>query len=174
MLAVGIVVQNEAVVLIRVEKIFATASRTHDHQREFDRGIAPASLVHGRKLELDDAAMDVAIDLRKEHLNLRRRHVVLEQRSGNFHLRRLDLAQSIEAVLVRKALDGLHNASCGHLQGIVHDDHADRAVGFVDHRQMMPAMATHRRNGDIEIIVGSHRDHRRRHDVGKRLLAGTS
>ncbi len=103
--------------------------------------------------------------MRKQSLNLGRRHILRKQRLGHVYLLAFDLIQSLQRLLVREAIDLLHQRRGGSGHGDMQMQYADHTSVAIDGRHMAQVASAHSRDGMKQIIVFVYVEHRRTHDV---------
>ncbi len=114
--------------------------------------------------------MDVPVDAGDQRLDFRGRDVVVHQCRGHFDLRRLDLAQAVDAIFVRQPLNKVHGLLRGNRESGGQVDQADRLAPAVDDGHVAPPEAAHGGDGGIEKLVLRDCLYRRGHDVAYSLL----
>ncbi len=170
-LAVRVIVEDEAVVLVREQVALAAPARAHDDRREGDRRCAPAGRPHGIEIEREHAPVDVVVDRRDQALDLGRGHAVGEEIGGELDLGRLDLAQPLERGLVGQTLDVLDQARVGDGERLVQVEHAGERAPGIDHRHVAKMQAAHHADRLVERLLGPDRGDRAGHQGGDRLIA---
>ena len=104
-------------------------------QANAHRRRAPALGRHAAR-RAQHAAVDVVVDVRDQAWISGAGTRSASRSLGELHLRRLDLAQAREAVLVGQPVDVLDQARRGGRQRVVQMEHADERAAAVDHRHV--------------------------------------
>jgi hypothetical protein len=156
---VGIVGQHEAVILVGTQETLAAPARAHDQQRER----------HGRRAAFGHAcaqhhAMDVAVDLGDDALDVGRRQPVVEQRLGEFDLRALGGPVVVDPVLeCPQHVELAQHAGTGRTQRVGPGDETQRPAVAVHDRHMAPAAPAQPADDAIEMLLGAYRYRIARH-----------
>ncbi|GBD42094.1 hypothetical protein HRbin39_01481 [bacterium HR39] len=160
MLRVGIVGDDEAVVLVGEQQALAAPARAHDDAAEGNRRPSPTLLRHLREAQPQHPAVEVDVDVRDQRLDLRSRDPLAEQALGHVHLGLLDQLQPLEGLLVGEAVDVLDDRPGRHGEGLVEIEHADEPAGPVHHRHVPQPFLPHEADGAVEQVVGADGQHR--------------
>ena len=170
---VRIVLEDQAVVLVREQEVLAPAAGSHDDNRISDRRGAPAVVVHFRLDGADHPAIEVVVDMGQQGLNLVRREMIGEHLFGQLDLRRLDFLQAVPGPLVGQAVDLAHLTVRRVRHRIVHVEHADQTPGIrIGHRHVPNVQAAHGGDRPVKVVGGDDALNRRGHDLAYRCLDG--
>ena len=124
-LVLGVIGDDEAVILVGKQVVLAATSRAHDDGSGGGWRITPTLRGHLLQRRFADTAIQIIVDVTKKLLDFRRGEMIGEELGEEFHLRRLDLPQACAWAFRGEAVDLPHQSLRRRGQSVVQVEDAD-------------------------------------------------